>query len=876
MSETPNHGYDVPDKGTQNWHEPLNGNFEALEVDVELRDAGSPGANGYSPAAGAKYLDTQNGLIYLADGNTWTQEFDLTGGGGGGSTSLSGGDGIDPDSIGDGDTVSVAWGDATDLAPGGSVDQLSGSLTSQTLTDIEGDNLSIDNGTLNASGSGGSTSLSGGEGIDPGSITDGDTLSVAWGDASGLNSNGIANDFTVANDLNALGRVDQLSGSVTGGQTLTDIAGNNLSIDTNGTLNASGGSGGGISSLSGGEGINPGTIGDGDTLSVAWGDASGLDSNGIANDFTVANDLDASGNISDFSGANSLDTNGTVNTGEYLSITNGVAFSAAAEWQGGGSNTIDSNATNATIGGGTDNEIPTGAGNMTIGGGSGNSAGGPSATVGGGKDNTASGQEATASGGRNNTASGVRSTVGGGIGNTATAQYTTIAGGQFHDVFDNYGTIGGGSGNQAGSDDGTANAEYATVAGGESNRAEATDATVAGGNNNLVEGFYGTIGGGAPSDLNNPGNTRNVVYDDYGTIGGGGNNQAGSNSNDPTDATYATVGGGRGNAASGEESVVGGGRGNFATGEYATIAGGSNNEAVALGGTVGGGGGVSDPDANRAYGEYSTVPGGLGNTAYGNYSVVMGRNATANNDGAFVVGDSTSNEVTSQNPDEARFQPRVHCANGLESTTVTVDDASTAEITAENPTAIDPRLTFNINPNNDPASVSITQSGDINVADKITTFGDDSNLAGDFSGDVDVSNDLNVSGNKNFVQSVDTDNGEKEVVYTSSEADESLTETVGVAQLEDGRVEIELPDHFGWVTSEDEPLHVQTTPYATETSGLAVVERSIDRIVVEDIDGEGDYEFSYTVKGTRAGHEDKQVVREPTATGPSAAPADDD
>jgi len=853
MSETPNHGYDVPDEGTQNWHEPLNGNFEALEVDVELRDAGSPGANGYSPAAGAKYLDTQNGLIYLADGNTWTQEFDLTGGGGGGSTSLSGGDGIDPDSIGDGDTVSVAWGDATDLASGGSVEQLSGPLASQPLTDIEGDNLSIDSGTLNASGSGGSTSLSGGEGIDPGSITDGDTLSAAWEDASGLNSNGIANDFTVANDLNALGRVDQLSGSVTGGQTLTDIAGNNLSIDTNGTLNASGGSGGGISSLSGGEGINPGTIGDGDTLSVAWGDASGLNSNGIANDFTVANDLDQLGNISDFSGANSLDTNGTVNTGEYLSLTNGaVAFSAAAEWQGGGSNTIDSSASNATIGGGTDNEIPTGAGNMTIGGGSGNSAGGPSATVGGGADNTASGEEATASGGGGNTASGLRSTVGGGAVNSANGEYTTIAGGNSNDVFDNYGTIGGGLSNQAGSDDGTANAEYATVAGG---------------NNNLVEGSYGTIGGGAPSDLNDPDNTRNVVYDDYGTIGGGGNNQAGSDTNDPTDATYATVGGGRGNAASGEESVVAGGRGNFATGEYATIAGGSDNEAVALGATVGGGGGVSDPDANRAYGEYSTVPGGRNNTASGNYSVAIGRNATASNDGAFVVGDSSSDEVKSQNSDEARFQGSVISESFIET--------GFNYYFADSPLLIE---TFEDNDTgNDVFAVSVPGQYAPITQFRVNEFGD-TVVTGDLEvkNDTVIEGDFDVQGNKNFVQPVETDDGEKEVVYTASEAAEARTEASGVATLEDGRAVIELPDHFAWVTSDDEPLVVQTTPYASEPVQPQVTERSTDRIVIEDFAGVDEYEVAYTVKGTRAGYEDKQVVREPTATGPSPAPADDD
>lgn len=78
--------------------------------------------------------------------------------------------------------------------------------------------------------------------------------------------------------------------------------------------------------------------------------------------------------------------------------------------------------------------------------------------------------------------------------------------------------------------------------------------------------------------------------------------------------------------------------------------------------------------------------------------------------------------------------------------------------------------------------------------------------------------------------------------------------------------------------SDDEPLHVQTTPYSAETAGLAAVERSTDRLVVEDIDGTGDYEFADTVEGTRAEQADKQVVREPSPDPvdvDSTAPADD-
>jgi len=147
------------------------------------------------------------------------------------------------------------------------------------------------------------------------------------------------------------------------------------------------------------------------------------------------------------------------------------------------------------------------------------------------------------------------------------------------------------------------------------------------------------------------------------------------------------------------------------------------------------------------------------------------------------------------------------------------------------------------------------------------------------TGSVSMDGDLTVNGNKNFAQTVDTDDGEKEVVYTATEAPTPRTEASGVAELEDGRAEVDLPEHFGWVTDDDEPVVVETTPYSAKSAGLAVVERSPDRLVVEDLDGDGDYEFAYTVRGTRDGHADKQVVREPS-TDPSGqdqtpSPADD-
>ncbi|WP_135851860.1 hypothetical protein [Halorussus salinus] len=130
----------------------------------------------------------------------------------------------------------------------------------------------------------------------------------------------------------------------------------------------------------------------------------------------------------------------------------------------------------------------------------------------------------------------------------------------------------------------------------------------------------------------------------------------------------------------------------------------------------------------------------------------------------------------------------------------------------------------------------------------------------DASGKVYVDGNLEVTGQKNFVQTVDTADGRKEVAYTAVEADQAQTETTGVAELDGGRAEIDLPEHFGMVTSDDEDLVVQLTPYEIDVPGLAVTERTTDRIVVESRDGTGDFEFSYTVRGVREGYEETEVV----------------
>jgi len=169
------------------------------------------------------------------------------------------------------------------------------------------------------------------------------------------------------------------------------------------------------------------------------------------------------------------------------------------------------------------------------------------------------------------------------------------------------------------------------------------------------------------------------------------------------------------------------------------------------------------------------------------------------------------------------------------------------------------------------AGVQAIAQADSGTAYGLYAYADSSNpdsYAVYSNGDLKVSGDLQASGTKNFVQTVDTDDGPKEVAYTAVEADRAQTETTGVAELDEGRAVIDLPDHFELVTSGEEDLVVQLTPYAVDVPGLAVTERSTDRVVVESRDGSGDFEFSYTVRGVREGYEDDEVVTDGDETRP--------
>jgi len=131
--------------------------------------------------------------------------------------------------------------------------------------------------------------------------------------------------------------------------------------------------------------------------------------------------------------------------------------------------------------------------------------------------------------------------------------------------------------------------------------------------NSVTSGVKGaTIGGGGANLF------RNQVTDDYGVVGGGRINLAGNDADGTDDATFATVGGGQSNIASGAGATVGGGWSNRASANQATVGGGEGNTSTGGSATVAGG------DFNTASGDQTTVGGGESNSAVGTYATVGG------------------------------------------------------------------------------------------------------------------------------------------------------------------------------------------------------------------------------------------------------------
>jgi hypothetical protein len=310
---------------------------------------------------------------------------------------------------------------------------------------------------------------------------------------------------------------------------------------------------------------------------------------------------------------------------------------------GGGQNLIQQVSQYSAIGGGNQNTIGTNSFYSIIGGGQQNAIqqSAWNSTIGGGWNNAIQG---------NGIQGASFSTIAGGENNTIdpNSNNSMVGGGQYNSINNTpYGTVGGGYSNSA-------IAYAAVVAGGQQNVAGGENATVGGGVLNHAVGNGSVIAGGGFDGTNNIGNAANGTAS---SVGGGVGNSAsagysgisgGAFNTVQNLATYAFIGGGYSNTASGSYNAIGGGYANFVNGNNSFIGGGGGNIVSGTEGTIGGGGGnmigssaafIGGGLENTNLGFCAVVPGGRYNLANGAFSLAAGALARATNDGTFVWSD---------------------------------------------------------------------------------------------------------------------------------------------------------------------------------------------------------------------------------------------
>lgn len=136
------------------------------------------------------------------------------------------------------------------------------------------------------------------------------------------------------------------------------------------------------------------------------------------------------------------------------------------------------------------------------------------------------------------------------------------------------------------------------------------------------------------------------------------------------------------------------------------------------------------------------------------------------------------------------------------------------------------------------------------------------NYAGFFFGGqgLYIDGDITATGTKNFIQEHPT-NPDKAIVYTALEAGEAGTYTRGSSTLTNGRVTIDLPEHFGLVTTM-EGLTVQVTPTGP-CNGLYVASKSNAQIEVAELaGGTSNTSFDWIIYGVRKGYENYEAIRD--------------
>ncbi|MER5961466.1 hypothetical protein [Streptomyces sp. NPDC002057] len=141
-----------------------------------------------------------------------------------------------------------------------------------------------------------------------------------------------------------------------------------------------------------------------------------------------------------------------------------------------------------------------------------------------------------------------------------------------------------------------------------------------------------------------------------------------------------------------------------------------------------------------------------------------------------------------------------------------------------------------------------------------------SGLAGFFEGDVRVTGDFAVEGNKSLALRMD--DGTHRLLY-AVEAPESWFEDLGFGELVDGHARVTLDPEFVAVT-EDAPYHVFLTEYGAP-SGLYVTDRTTAGFTVRSTVGSDTRgEFGYRVAALRRGPRPERFAVRPARPEPGA------
>ncbi len=125
-------------------------------------------------------------------------------------------------------------------------------------------------------------------------------------------------------------------------------------------------------------------------------------------------------------------------------------------------------------------------------------------------------------------------------------------------------------------------------------------------------------------------------------------------------------------------------------------------------------------------------------------------------------------------------------------------------------------------------------------------------------GDFILWGDLTVRGVKSTA-TVDPTDSKRAIYFATLEGPEVGTYYRGSGKLEGGEAVIELPASFVKLT-ETHGLTVQLTPIGA-WSRLYVAEKSRERLVVRQAEGDDAVAFDFLVQGVRAGHADFEVER---------------